>query len=209
MFPTSRKDRVNYVMENPSATATSFELLIAPPGCLTVTTADESILLTSGWRQKTSIQVYTPVYSNKNSFPRRNFFVLKHNVVFTTHKCLGVTFQKIVTKTSLTDAACKLWEKEQLMVILSRMSKLGEYTFIGDQSDIDATLCTIIQKQNCWNDFIDNFSSRLTSSPNTNSTVSLNLRTTNFLSWNIVLPADETVFVYLLISTKIDSFFHR
>ena len=70
--------------------------------------------------------------------------------------------------------------------------KLGEYTVIGDQSDIDATLCTIIQKQNCWNDFIDIFSSRLTSSPNTNSTVSLNLRTTNFLSWNIVLPADET-----------------
>ena len=203
----ARQGQLCVIMETPSATASSLEVLIAPPGCRTVTSSDESILLMSGWRKVTVNQVYTPVYTNKTSFLRRYFFPLKNYVASTIHKCLGDTFPKIVTKISSTDSDYKLWEKEQLLVLLSRVSKLEEITFIGEKADIEATLCTIIQKQNCWSEFIENFLTRLTPSSNPNSTASLNLTTTCFSPWNTVLPADETGFVYLLTSTKIASAF--
>ena len=177
--------------------------MIAPPGCRKVTTFDEVQLVSSGWRRATIIKVYTTVLTKKTCFLRRYSFPIKNYVASTIHKCLGDTFPKIVTKISLTDPDYKIWEREQLLVLLSRVTKLEEITLIGNKTDIELTLSTIIQKKSCWTEFIDNFLSNLTC--NTQVARSLNLLTSHFSPWNIVLPEDEVGFVYLLISTKIPS----
>ena len=201
----ARQGQLCVTLETPTEMTNTLDVMIAPPGCRKVTTFNEMLLVASGWRRVTITKTYTPVLTNKTCFLRRFTFPIKNYVASTIHKCLGDTFPKIVTKISLTDPDYKIWEKEQLLVLLSRVTKLDEITFIGNKTDIETTLSTIIQKKNCWTDFIDNFLSKLTTDNQLPGT--LNLLASHFSPWNIILPEDEVGFVYLLISTKIAGVF--
>ena len=203
----ARQGQLCISLDVPEQSATSLAVLIAPPGCRRAPTTDEGTLLNCGWQKHNVSKVYTPVINNGSCFLRRYFFPLKNYVASTIHKCLGDTFPKIVTKISVTESNYKIWEKEQLLVLLSRVSKLEDLTFVGSAEELQTTLTTIIQKQSCWNNFINNLLVKLALPPH-NLTASMNLLSSNFLPWNIVLPADGTGFVYVLLSTKIANIFY-
>ena len=204
----ARQGQLCVILNVPCDSTTDLEVLIAPPGCRSPNSFDEDTLLQCGWRKATVCKVYSPVINNQATFLRRYFFPLKNYVASTIHKCLGDTFPEIITKISLTENNYKLWEKEQLLVLLSRVSKIDEITFVGEKQDIENTLATIIQKQSCWTIFINEFLTKISSSQNRYCSSTLDLSSTQFQPWNIVLPEDDVGFVYLLVSTKKQNVFY-
>ena len=199
----ARQGQLCLILEIPTETASSLDVWIAPPGCRTAANFDENNLITSGWRKVSISKVFTPVMTNQCKFLRRYSFPLKNYVASTIHKCIGDTFPKIVTKVSLTDKHYKIWEKEQLLVLLSRVSKLDDITFVGEEHEIELTLTAAIQQKSCWGTFINDLLEKLASTPSDLTPPTLNLLSSNVVPWNIVLPEDNVGFVYLLISTKI------
>ena len=204
----ARQGQLGIILEVPSDNATLLEVFIAPPGCRSAVNIDENCLIGSGWRKTVVAKVFTPVLKNNTSFLRRYFFPIKNYVASTIHKCIGDTFPSIVTKISLSDKHFKIWDKEQLLVLLSRVSKLQDITFVGNESDLHSTLVTIIQQESCYTNYINNLLSKLAAAPSNSSSSSINVLTTNYLPWNVVLPEDETGFVYLLVSTKMPNVFY-
>ena len=61
---------------------------------------------------------------------------MKNHVASTIHKFLVDNFSGIVTKNSSTEPDYKIWEKKQLLVHLSRVTKSYEMTFIGNKIDV-------------------------------------------------------------------------
>ena len=204
----ARQGQLCLVLEVPSDNATDLQVLIAPPGCRSHSTLDEETLLQCGWRKAIVSKIYTPNFNKETTFLRRFSFPLKNYVASTIHKCLGDTFPKITTKISLTENNYKIWEKEQLLVLLSRVRRIEEITIVGDKVDIENTICAIVQKQSCWSQFISNFLAKIGFSQRSYSSTTLNLLATQFQPWNIVLPEQETGFVYLLLSTKRSNSFY-
>ena len=204
----ARQGQLCLLLQLPTQSSNSLEVLIAPPGCRSAPCLDEATLIASGWRKASVANVYSPVITNEGIFLRRFFFPVKNYVASTIHKCLGDTFPKIVTKVSSTDKNYKIWEKEQLLVLLSRVSRLDDLTFVGTAEDLERTLIEVIQRQSCWCDFISNFLSQMTQPASTNQPTTMNLLTSNFMPWNVVLPSDDTGFVYILLSTKLANVFY-
>ena len=176
---------------------------IAPPGCRRITVFDEASLIAFNWRKTTISKVFTPVMNNENKFLRRFSYPIKNYVASTIHKCLGDTLPKIVTKISLTESSYKIWEKEQLLVLLSRVSKLDDITFIGREDDLEATIASVLQKPSCWSNYIQNLLDKIVSVPNAHAALTLDLLSSNFVAWNVILPEDDIGFVFLLVSRKI------
>ena len=204
----ARQGQFCILLEIPSDFTTQLEVLVAPPGCRYPSSFDKASLIQCGWRKAIVSKTYTPVINNQTTFLRRDFFPLKNYVASTIHKCLGDTFPKIITKISLTDCNYEIWEKEQLLVLLSRVRKMEEITFVGNKVDIENTLTTAIQKKSCWSEFINNFLSKISCSQGSHSSTTLDVLSTQFQPLNIVLLEGETGFVYLLLSTKIPIFFY-
>ena len=122
-------------------------------------------------------------------------------------KCIGDTFPKII-KICPTETHFNIWEKEQLLVLLSQVCYFQAITFIGNERDLHSTLVSITQQESCWTDYINNLITTLAAAPSTQSSPVINVLTTNYFPWNIVLPGGETGFVYLLVSTKIPNAFY-
>ena len=204
----ARQGQLCVLLQVPNEMSTTVEVWIAPAGCRSVTDFNEALLTRTGWRKADVTKVYTPVMTNQNKFLRRFFFPLKNYVASTIHKCLGDTFPKIITKISLSENNYKIWEKEQLLVLMSRVSKLDDITLVGNKEDLILTIAAVLQKESCWSKFINELLEKLVSPSSPQDTHTLNLQTTDFVPWNVLLPRDSTGFVYLLISTKISNCFY-
>ena len=73
---------------------------------------------------------------NRSLKVRRYQFPLRYFVCSTIHKVIGETLPRIATQISCTDESFKLWEREQLLVLLSRVPTLLRFYFIGSPKDI-------------------------------------------------------------------------
>jgi hypothetical protein len=58
---------------------------------------------------------------------------------------MGAELDKLVTAVSKQNKDYGLWEKEQVMVILSRTKQARDLIFVGDQNDTLDALCELIQ----------------------------------------------------------------
>ena len=83
------------------------------------------------------------IVSNRRTKAWRKQFPLCHFVCSTVHKAIGETLPQIATQLSLTHKQYRLWEREQLLVLLSRVHSLDDITFVSQ--DPDDTLSAIMQ----------------------------------------------------------------
>jgi hypothetical protein len=58
---------------------------------------------------------------------------------------MGSDFNRLITSVSRTDSQYRLWEKEQAVVLLSRMFSVRDLIFVGDKVDIINALASLIQ----------------------------------------------------------------
>ena len=71
---------------------------------------------------------------------RRDQWPMRHNVVSTVHRTLGETCDSIATQLSASDPTFALWEREQLLVMLSRVRSLQNMHFVGAANDTERNI---------------------------------------------------------------------
>jgi predicted GIY-YIG superfamily endonuclease len=98
-----------------------------------------------------------PIITSGRTKARRKQFPLCHFVCSTIHKALGETLPHIATQLSLIDKRYRLWQREQLLVLLSRVPSLNDITFVTvDPEDTIAAILNLLQQPSRWAAHVDN-----------------------------------------------------
>ena len=65
----------------------------------------------------------------------------------TCHKIMGDTLTEACTKVSAIDSMYRVWQSEQIYVIVSRVKSLSTLTFVGSESDTLAAIKSVLTKR--------------------------------------------------------------
>ena len=88
-------------------------------------------------------------------FAKRKYYDLKHYVSMTIHAAMGDTLLSVVTAISVRDNKIFMWDKGQLIVILSR-TKLAKNTIVvGQKEDTLKAVRSLVCKQTQWSDHME------------------------------------------------------
>ena len=79
---------------------------------------------------------------------RRIQYPLQYHLCQTIHKCMGDTLDKIATKLSTKDSKYSIWEKAQLLVVVSRVRTLDNLIFVGNWNENMKAVTKILKKEN-------------------------------------------------------------
>ena len=86
---------------------------------------------------------------------QRKQYGLKHHRVTggSIHAAMGDTLFSMATEISTNDPNFRLWDKGQLVVILSRTKFAKNTIFVGDRYDTIAALKDLLLNQTTWSKF--------------------------------------------------------
>ena len=102
-------------------------IMVAPPGLKVVEfdcNKTKSQYEDEGWVMKHIGEAPTTKYCIKSGMRcMRRQYGLKHHVTSTVHACMGDTLHKVVTEISNEHHELKLWDKGQVIVLLSSTEK--------------------------------------------------------------------------------------
>ena len=135
-------------------------LLLAPEGCLTApdqgTTKEQ--LLQDNWKE-TEILIapdrcqYSVRHGVRKQIKRQQYG-LRHRIASTIHASMGQDLDSIVTKISEEDPDFALWEREQVVVLLSRTHYANQIHFVGDPDETCATLVRLLKKTSAYTSYM-------------------------------------------------------
>ena len=116
----------------------------------------------------------------------------------------------MATEINISDPDFNIWDKGQLIVILTRTKRAEDTIFVGNKQDTLDALKTILLSRTQWTDYIEHVLSIVTVNQE-NSNTEGDIRTMNqndfpFRICDISLPSSRTGFVYFLLSVKDKSF---
>ena len=83
-------------------------------------------------------------------FAKRKQYGLRHHVVMTVHAAMGDTLKTMVTRISTTDNNFAMWDKGQLIVILSRTKEANKSIFVGPKNDTLAAFRQLVLRKTQW-----------------------------------------------------------
>jgi predicted GIY-YIG superfamily endonuclease len=184
-------------------------LLLAPPGCKAV---PENVntpegLLHCGWEEMTVGEVKQPrVHTFSQGIRgRRLQYAFRHRIAATVHATLGCDFEKLATSVSTTDSRYRLWEKEQVVVLLSRTFLGRNLIFVGDKGDTIEALVALITKRSQYSDYITHLLGVLcgrNASGNALAAPVIRNHLMPFRPIDVMLPQDGTGFCYIIVSLQ-------
>ena len=144
-----------------------------------------------------------------NCQAKRKQYGLKHRVTSTIHAAMGDTLSHMATEISRTDGNFKMWDKGQMIVILSRTKSAANTIFVGDKSDTLRALKDLLTRKTQWTDYMEEVLRLVTiNHTNENHTTTRTLRQQVFpyRICDIQLPQCNTGYVYMLLSIKDQNF---
>ena len=113
------------------------------------------------------------------------------------------TYESMATKISTTDKNFSLWDKGQLIVIISRTRDPKKTIFVGNKRDTLEALQSLLLKRTQWTDFMEHILDVITiNSESERPLVTATTEEYPFQVSNIDLPQCQTGFVYMLISLR-------
>ena len=122
---------------------------------------------------------------------------------------MGDTLQSMATEISKSNSSYKMWDKGQLIVILSRTKTAKDTIFVGNKSETIEALKSLLTKRTQWSDYIETVLSVITintvtsiDSLNTNQNCVLTQNEYPYRICDVTLPQCNTGYVYMLISVK-------
>ena len=151
-----------------------------------------------------------PLALKNNMRAKRKQYGLQHRVTNTIHGAQGLTLHKMATEISSADPDFHIWDKGQLIVILTRTKFAKDSIFVGNKQETLDALKTILLTRTQWTDYIEHVLNVITVNESTNT----ERRDIRIMSHNdypfricdLSLPSTRTGFVYFLISVKDRSF---
>ena len=138
---------------------------------------------------------------------KRKQYGLKHHVTSTIHAAMGDTLQTMATEVSLSNGNFKMWDKGQMIVILSRTKKAKDTIFVGDKNDTIAALKALLTQKTQWTDYMEEVLALTTINADTSVGPGQIRRvfTPSTFPYRIKdspLPQCNTGYVYMLMSIK-------
>ena len=183
-------------------------ILVAPPGIKHVNydpQKTENQYLDEGWRKVLVGPSPTITHSvQSNMKAQRKQYGLRPHVTSTVHASMGDTLHKVATEISSENGNYKLWDKAQVIVLLSRTKSGKDLIFVGNQNDTIQALCTLIQISSQWTEYMEAVLSMI--GINTIDCIPsmkyFDYSKYPFRMKDISLPICRTGYVYMLLSTK-------
>jgi predicted GIY-YIG superfamily endonuclease len=124
------------------------EVYVAPPGCKDPPISDvtKEQLILEGWTlQKVGTPPETHIHVTAGLRARRKQYGLRPRLSATLHAAMGQTFSSFITKVSDTEAMYRLWERAQVVVLLSRTCFAKDIWFVGEPNQTAETLWKVLQ----------------------------------------------------------------
>lgn len=144
----------------------------------------------------------------------RRQYGLRHFITGTIHGAMGDTYYIMATSVSNVIKQLRLWEKGQLIVLISRTRTMKNTIFVGSKSDTIAGLVELLTKRSQWSNYMDQVMDIVTIR-NDSTEIESGMQETNsvmnqinypFRLCDIDLPQDKTGAVYFMRSKKDPSY---
>ena len=132
-------------------------------------------------------------------------YVLRHHVTETIHSGMGDTLVKMATEISTSNPYFKLWDKGQLVVIISQTMFAKDTICVGQKNETLNVLRQLLMQNTQWTDFmeavldiitINNDSSTEYNKSNQQQSRTMTLQTFPYRICDVNLPQCQTGFVY-------------
>ena len=153
---------------------------------------------------------FTHKEKNCTSLLRRKQIPLRYHNCSTIHKVIGKTVDKLATQITKREDNNKyfVWDKEMLVVLMSRVRTLQNLYFIGSKEDTLNVIRSILSKRDDYSEFLDNRMKELDILKDRECSRVVSPYPTEFFKANYSMPLEDDVgFVGLLISRKDPSLF--
>jgi len=82
-----------------------------------------------------------------NTQAKRKQYRLKHHVTSSIHVAMGDSLQSMATEISRQNTNFKMWDKGQMIIILSRTKLAKETIFVGDKNDTLTALRLLLTRR--------------------------------------------------------------
>jgi hypothetical protein len=205
------------LLDLPSASAlTNWEkikILVAPPGLREVDydpMHSKTHYIENGFKEvKIGVAPERTQTLAFNLQARRKQYGLKHHVSMTIHAAMGDTLMKMATTVSMHDTTFSMWDKGQLIVILSRTKEAKNSIFVGSKQDTLNAFKMLVCRKTQWAEYMEQVLELITMNGESNETFQPRIMTPNAFPYRICdipLPQCNTGFVYMLISLRIRTF---
>ena len=159
-----------------------------------------------GWKyENVGLSNQYEVYVNSGMKGQRKQYCLKHHVTSTVHSCQGDTLHKIVTEIKCSDKNYQIWEKGQVVVLVSRTKRAEDIIFVGNKSETIKCLTTAIQTKSQWMDYQAKLMALVdvrNDAHIVNTLPIFNYDSFPFEIRSVRLPDCNTEFVYFMVSIK-------
>lgn len=184
-------------------------ILVVPAGCKNIEfNPDKSLqdYLNEGFCHQCVGVSREKIYSVLSSLKaQRKQYGLKPYVTSTIHSCMGDTLCTVATEISSDDGNYKLWDKAQVIVLLSRTKTGKNLIFVGNKQSTIKALTMLIQMKNQWSDYMDEVIDIITLNKQDNPKNDLAVFQYQHYPFefnDVALPQCNTGFVYMIVSTK-------
>ena len=195
------------------------KILLAPPGCkevIFIPGTEKEYYFDRGFKEISVTCTPHRVHILPNNMQGvRMQYGLQHYVAGTIHSIMGDTLPSLATTFSNSNRDYGMWDKGQLLVIISR-TKLAENTiFVGEKSDTLDALESILKNRTQWTDHMENILQVVTINHEENENQRNNLQRGEmdhssfpYQPSQVSLPTDASGYVYMLISLRQKDYFY-
>ena len=189
------------------------KVLVAPPGLKEIyfdETLQKDHFIDKGFKEvKIGIAPEHNVAASNTLFAKRKQYGIRHRVVMTVHAAQGDTLPMIVTRLSATDKNFAMWDKGQLVVILSRTKRAKDSIFVGPKQETLNAFRQLALSKTSWSDYMEKVLEIITINTNSsNESRVITAETYPFKIKNMILPQCNTGFVYMLMSLRMRGYIY-
>ena len=196
------------------------KMLLAPPGCKEVKYIDgatkQSYFEKGFIESSINCQPREKIVNLPNHMQaQRKQYGIQHNVSGTIHSAMGDTLPSLATSLSTTDSNYSMWDKGQLLVILSRTKLAKDTIFVGNKENTLDALVSLLKTRTQWTQYMEEILKIVTINHNydndNNEQIEYNERGLNqqffpYRICDISIPTDTSGYVYMLISIRKNDF---
>ena len=144
---------------------------------------------------------------SNNVQAQRKQYGLKHRVTSTIHAAMGDTLPIMATEISRNVSNFKMWDKGQMIVILSRTKLAKNTIFVGDKNDTLSALKDLLTTKTQWTDYMEEVLKLITINSMENESPRVFTQSSfPYRVCDVVLPQCNTGYVYMLLSLRDNSF---
>jgi len=185
------------------------KLLLAPNGvkCLPENPTSLDSFRTAGWYPVSvgPVPDRLHVIGHSGLQAKRKQYGLRHRIAATIHVSMGQDLNGLVTRVSLSEKEYQLWDKRQVVVLVSRTYEGHQTIFVGNPDETAAALCRLLTKSSQFDRYMAHLMDTLCGSA-VGSTAAFTV--VDLVSYHtyrpvdIDLPVGEHGYVYLIVSTR-------